>query len=147
MIASLTGASLALFVVEPTVSGVHDFRRVAQLAARLNVPGMLPVNKADLNEGLAEELEAMAVEHGIVLAGRIPYDRDVTRAQIARKTVVEASDGPAARGIRQVWSVVEEQLRLCAASQASGLVQIVNPRDKQAFLRTMNESESLRSMC
>jgi len=133
VIASLTGASLSLFVVEPTVSGVHDFCRVAQLAARLGVPGLLAVNKADLNEEIAEELEETAVKHAIVLAGRIPYDRDVTRAQIARKTVVEASDGLAARGIRQVWSVIEEQLRLCAASQASGLVQIVNPRDKQVF--------------
>ncbi|MCU0982076.1 MAG: hypothetical protein MUF25_23225, partial [Pirellulaceae bacterium] len=32
VIASRTGASLALFVVEPTVSGLHDFRRVAELA-------------------------------------------------------------------------------------------------------------------
>jgi len=133
VIASLTGASLALFVVEPTVSGIHDFCRVAQLAARLGVPGVLAVNKADLNKKNAEELEETALKHAIVLAGRIPYDRDVTRAQIARKTVVEASDGPAARGIRQVWSVIEEQLRLCAASQASGLVQIVNPRDKQVL--------------
>ena len=82
VIASLTGASLALFVVEPTVSGLHDFRRVAQLAARLGVPGLLAVNKADLNEEIAEELEAMAVKHGIVLAGRIPYDRDVTRRRL-----------------------------------------------------------------
>ncbi len=133
VIASLTGASLALFVVEPTVSGLHDFRRVAQLAARLGVPGLLAVNKADLNREIAEELEETAAKHGIVLAGQIPYDRDVTRAQIARKTVVEASDGPAAHGIRQVWSVMEEQLRLCAASQTSGLVQIVNPKDKQVF--------------
>jgi MinD superfamily P-loop ATPase len=133
VIASLTGASLALFVVEPTVSGLHDFCRVAQLAARLNVPGLLAVNKADLNKEIAEELEETAVKHGIVLAGRIPYDRDVTRAQIARKTVVEASDGPAARAIREVWSVIEEQLRLCAASQTSGLVQIISPRDKQVF--------------
>jgi MinD superfamily P-loop ATPase len=131
VIASLTGASLTLFVVEPTVSGVHDFRRVAQLASRLGVPGLLAVNKADLNEDIAEELEETAAKHAIVLAGRIPYDREVTRAQIARKTVVEASDGPAARGIRQVWSVVEEQLRVCAASHASGLVQILNPGDKQ----------------
>ena len=133
MIASLTGASLALFVVEPTVSGFHDFCRVAQLAARLGVPGLLAVNKADLNKEIAEELEETAAKHGIVLAGRIPYDCDVTRAQIARMTVVEASDGPAARGVRQVWSIVEQQLRLCAASQASGLVQIVNPRDKQVL--------------
>ena len=83
VIASLTGASLALFVVEPTVSGVHDFRRVAQLAARLDVPGLLAVNKADLNEEIAEEIETMALQHGIFPVGRIPYDREVTRAQIA----------------------------------------------------------------
>ena len=133
VIASLTGASLALFVVEPTVSGVHDFRRVAQLAARLDVPGLLAVNKADLNEDIAKELEADGVHSTEFSRWGIPYDREVTRAQIARKTVVETSDGPAASGIRQVWSVVEEQLRVCAASQASGLVQVVNPRNKQVL--------------
>ncbi len=131
VIASLTGASLVLFVVEPTVSGIHDFQRVAQLAARLGIPGLVAVNKADLNEAIAAELEAMAVKHGIGVAGRIPYDRAVTDAQIARKTVVEASAGPAARGIRQVWSVVEERLRWCTSSQTSGLVQIVNTGDRQ----------------
>ncbi len=130
VIASLTGASLALFVVEPTVSGLHDFRRVAQLAARLNVPGLLAVNKADLNDNLTRDLEAMAVEQGIVLAGRIPYDRDVTRAQMAGKALLEVSNGPAARGIRQVWSIVQEQLRAGAASQTSGLIQIGNSRNK-----------------
>ena len=72
VIASLTGASLALFVVEPTVSGVHDFRRVAQLAARLDVPGLLAVNKADLNEDIAKELEVMATQHGILPVGQFP---------------------------------------------------------------------------
>ena len=133
VIASLTGASLALFVVEPTVSGLHDFRRVAQLAARLGVPGLLAVNKADLNKEIAEELEETAVEARNRLGGPDSLRPRCDPAQIARKTVVEASDGPAARGIRQVWSVVEEQLRVCAASQASGLVQIVNPRDKQVL--------------
>ena len=38
VIASLTGASLALIVVEPTISGLHDFKRIAQLALRLGVP-------------------------------------------------------------------------------------------------------------
>ncbi len=120
VIALLAGASLALFVAEPTVSGVHDFSRVAQLAARLGVPGLLAVNKADLNPELAEELETTAVKHGIGLAGRIPWDPEITRAQIARRTVVEASDGPAAHAIRHVWSLVGEQLRVCAASQGSG---------------------------
>jgi MinD superfamily P-loop ATPase len=124
VIASLTGASLALYVVEPTVSGIHDFRRVAQLGARLAVPGLLVVNKADLNEEMAKELEAMATQHGILPVGRIPYDREVTHAQIARKTVVEASDGPAAQAIRAVWSEVQKRLCKVASSAIGGFVQI-----------------------
>jgi MinD superfamily P-loop ATPase len=124
VIASLTGASLALYIVEPTVSGIHDFRRVAQLAARLDVPGLLVVNKADLNEEIAEEIEAAAVKHGIDLAGRIPYDQDVTRAQIARKTVVEFSDGPASQAIHVVWAEIQKHLQSVAVSTIDGLVQI-----------------------
>jgi len=124
VIASLTGASLALFVVEPTVSGVHDFQRVAQLAARLNVPGLVTVNKADLNVSVCEEVEAMASRHGVAPVGRIPYDLEITRAQIAGKTVVEASNGPAARAIRAVWAEVRKRLSAVAASSIGGVVRI-----------------------
>jgi MinD superfamily P-loop ATPase len=124
VIASLTGASLALFVVEPTVSGIHDFRRVAQLAARLDVPGLVVVNKADINMDVTEEIEAMALKHGIVTVGRIPYDNDVTRAQIARKALVEMSDGPAAEAMRVVWGGVQKRLSSVASSAVGGLVQI-----------------------
>ncbi len=124
VIASLTGASLALFVVEPTVSGIHDFRRVAQLAARLDVPGLVVVNKADLNMDVTGEIEAMASQHGIVAVGRIPYDNDVTRAQIARKALVGMSDGPAAEAMRVVWGEVQRRLSSVASSAVGGLVQI-----------------------
>jgi MinD superfamily P-loop ATPase len=122
VIASLTGASMALFVVEPTVSGVHDFRRVAQLAARLNVPGLVAVNKADLNLQVADDLEAMAARHGIAAVGRIPYDCDILRAQVHRKSVVEFSQGPAAQAIRNVWAGVTKHLN--AAAESGGLVHI-----------------------
>jgi MinD superfamily P-loop ATPase len=125
VIASLTGASLALFVVDPTVSGVHDFCRVAQLAARLDVLGLLAVNKADINEEIADQLEATAVKHGIVMAGRIPYDRAVTQAQIARRSVVEVSDGPAATAIRSLWNTVNAELRKSSVTTISGLVQLI----------------------
>jgi len=124
VIASLTGASLALFVVEPTVSGVHDFHRIAQLTMRLGVPGLLAVNKADLNEQVTKDVEASAANYGIIVVGRIPYDRDVTRAQVAGRTVVEASNGPAARAIRKIWGETERRLASVADSMASGLVRI-----------------------
>ncbi len=124
VIASLSGASLALFVVEPTASGRHDFLRVARLTAQLGVPGVMAVNKADLNEEVTKSLEESASELGVAAIGRIPYDPAVTRAQIARKTVIEASDGPAAQAIRVLWTKTLECLDRRPSSAVGGLVPL-----------------------
>lgn len=130
VIASLTGASLALFVVEPTLSGRHDFLRVAQLTMRLGVPGIMAVNKADLNEELTTGLEELALQQGITPVGRIPYDRSVTQAQIARKSVVEASKGPAARAICDLWTQTQTYLHRSAPAAAGGLVQLAGQQQE-----------------
>lgn len=124
VIASLTGASLALLVVEPTASGLHDFERIAQLTIQLGVPAILSVNKADLNEEVAGRLEAAARAIGIEPVGRVPYDPEVTRAQIAARSVVETSQGPAAQAIRRIGCQIEERWKSLAASQAGGLAQL-----------------------
>ena len=121
---SLTGASLALIVVEPTISGMHDFERIGRLTLRLGVPALVAVNKADLNTAVAQRLEAAASSLGILPVGRIPYDPEVTRAQIAARSVVETSAGPAAEAIVTTWHRVEERLRTSAPAQYSGLVQV-----------------------
>lgn len=130
VIASLTGASLALFVVEPTASGRHDFLRVAQLTMRLGVPGILAVNKADLNEEVTSDLEEFARQNGIAVAGRIPYDPAVTQAQIARKAVVEASSGPAADAIRDLWTQTQTYLHRSSPAAAGGFVQLTGQQQE-----------------
>jgi len=127
VIASLTAASLALVVVEPTASGLHDFRRVAELLSSLGVPGLMTVNKADLNDEVARRLETEARQLGIPPVGRVPYDPAVTHAQIARKTVTETSNGPAAKAICEIWNEVEERLQTSIPSGSSGLVQLAHP--------------------
>jgi len=127
VIASLTGASFALFVVEPTFSGLHDFLRIAQLTQRLGVPGGIVVNKADLNPDVAEKIEQAARPHGVGLLGRVPYDPEVTRAQIAGRSVVETSQGAAARAIRQIWLDVHDRLRASQPPAVGGLVQLSTP--------------------
>ena len=124
VIASLTGAHLALIVVEPTASGLHDFRRVAQLVRQLNVPGYLVINKADLNEQVAASLEEQAARLGIACLGSVPYDPAVTRAQIASQAVVEASDGPAAVAVRRVWGKLEDALGAGVSVPAGTLVNL-----------------------
>ncbi len=130
VIASLTGASMALFIVEPTASGEHDFLRVAQLTMQLGVPGIMAVNKADLNDVATRNLEALARERGVAVVGRIPYDRAVTEAQIARRTVVEASNGPAAQAIRALWDETRTYLDRSAPAAVGRLVELAGQENK-----------------
>lgn len=110
VIASLAGVDMALLVAEPTVSGLHDLERVADLAARLRVKAAVCVNKADLNTEMTAKAEDTARDRGLRFLGRVPYDEDVTKAQIEGKSVVEFSEGPAAEAVRALWARVEEAL-------------------------------------
>jgi len=110
VIASITGASLVLIVTEPTLSGQHDMERVAELTRHFEIPAMVCVNKWDLNPEIAGEIESLALGQGIQVAGRVRYDRAVTRAQIHRKAVVEDGASPCADDIRAVWVKVRDLL-------------------------------------
>ncbi len=110
VIASLTGAALVVAVTEPTVSGNHDLERVLALARHFSLPSLVCVNKWDLNAEMTKRIEAKAQSQGAGVAGRIRYDRGVTRAQIEARAVVETG-GPAATDIEQIW----EQIQLRSA--------------------------------
>lgn len=110
VIASITGASLAIVVVEPTLSGVHDMERILALTGHFGIPTMICINKWELNPEIAEQIEKSATSAGVSLAGRICYDRAVTDAQIEGVTVVEYG-GRAAEDIRKVWQSLAKKLK------------------------------------
>lgn len=105
VIASLTGAFLAVIITEPTVAGEHDLKRVLDLTRHFRIPACVCLNKWDLNPEATERIEQIAVSAGAELAGRIRYDRRVTTAQMDGKTAVE-TDAPAAADIRRIWDRV-----------------------------------------
>ncbi len=102
VIASLTGASRALIVAEPTVSGIHDLERVLHLTRHFDIPAWLCVNKWDLNPSLAERIEQAARLAGASIAGRVRYDLSVTSAQLQERAVVETGS-PCVEDIRRIW--------------------------------------------
>ena len=110
VIASIGGASAVLIVTEPTVSGMHDMERVAQLAAHFKIPALVCVNKFDLNLELTREIEEYAEEKDITRLGRIPFDQNVTRAMIQAQTIFEY-DGKSTLGqaIRGIWQRLSEK--------------------------------------
>ncbi len=113
VIASISGADAALVVTEPTVSGVHDLRRVAKLLRHFDIRGLLCVNKADLNPELAETIEAEAENLGLAPVGRVEYLPQFTRAQQMGLSVVELDDaGAAGQQVQAVWQACREALSL-----------------------------------
>ncbi len=104
VIASIGGATALAIIVEPTVSGLHDMQRVAELAVHFKVPGLVCVNKYDLNMEMTEKIEAYSLKRNMTLLGRIPFDHMFTKAMIQGENIVEhAPDSLAAQSIREVW--------------------------------------------
>jgi len=103
VIASITGADLVLIVTEPTLSGQHDLRRVAELAANFKIPVLVCINKADINPEITEEIEKDAKSKRLKVAGKIRYTQAFTKAQIAESTVIEYTDGGVSEEIKALW--------------------------------------------
>jgi len=110
VISACAGADLALLVVEPTVSGVHDLERVLATAEHFGVPSLVVVNKADINPARTDEIAVFCREKGIVLVGRIPYDDVVTRAMVQGLPVTAMDDGAVTAGLEGVWQRVRDWL-------------------------------------
>ena len=110
VIASITGADGVIAVTEPTLSGKHDLERLMRLARHFAIPMVIIVNKWDINPGITEEIESIAAQAGLAVLGRVSYDSDITAAQIAGKSIIEYSDGTAAKEIRTVWEQVCQTL-------------------------------------
>ncbi|QTA82916.1 CobQ/CobB/MinD/ParA nucleotide binding domain-containing protein [Desulfonema limicola] len=107
VIASLGGANALVIVAEPTVSGLHDMERVAQLAQHFKVPCMVCINKADLNPEKADAIEKIAREKGVKILGRIPFDPDFTKAMIQTENIVEFNkDSNTSRVIKEIWDKI-----------------------------------------
>ena len=110
VIASIGGADLVLVVTEPTLSGLHDLERVADLTRHFGIETILCINKWDLNESIASRIEAQAGQWGLKLAGKVRYDRAVTEAQIKGLSVVEHAPNGIADDIRGLWNTVRAEL-------------------------------------
>ncbi len=114
VIASLAGATAVLVVTEPSLSALHDLERAVALARHFGQQIYLAMNKADLETTAAQETRRWAAEQRLPLLGWIPYDEEVTRAQVAGCPLVTCSHGPAARALRSLWRRLERDLIFAA---------------------------------
>ena len=107
VIAAIGGATALVIVVEPTVSGIHDMERVVDLAAHFRVPGMVIVNKYDLNVEMTETIEQLAVQRNLVVLGRVPFDPVFIRSMVQGQTLFEyGAETPTRQVVRDIWAKI-----------------------------------------
>jgi MinD superfamily P-loop ATPase len=106
VISSLSGASLALLVTEPTLSGIHDLERVIDVCRHFGIPALVCINKYDINEENSHRIENYCDKEEIKVVSKIPFDNVVTEALVQGLPVVEYSDGRVSQEIEALWQTI-----------------------------------------
>jgi len=110
VISSLAGADGVLVVTEPTQTGLHDLNRFSELSRHFKIPGMVLINKYDLDSGMADRIEDFCRENGLGIAGRLPHDPGISEAMAQGKTIPEWGLRGPEKEIRAIWRRVQENL-------------------------------------
>ncbi len=110
VISSLSQATLALLVTEPTPSGLHDLERVAELCRHCRIRTTVVINKADLGPDYREAIEAFCRARAIPVAGHLPFDLAVPGAMVRAQAVTEGPGTPFGAQVRRIWSTLQPLL-------------------------------------
>ena len=103
VIASLAGATAALVVTEPSLSGIHDLERVLAVCRHFNVPALVCINRCDLDAENTRSIEEYCQRQAVPVVGKVPFDKVVTEAMVKGLSVVEYSDGTVSGEIKKIW--------------------------------------------
>lgn len=110
--ASIAQMHFALIITEPTLSGLHDLKRIVELTQKFNVHSAVVINKYDLNFELAEKIERLADEKEIPVIGKIPFDMKVVEALQKGKSILEYDDGWASLAITNIWNELKIKFKV-----------------------------------
>ena len=108
VVSSLSGASFVVLVTEPSVSGLHDLKRVYELGHKFKIKAGCIINKSDINKKVTAEIEDFLKKEDIVHIANLPYNEDFTKAMTNGQTIVEYSNGHLKEIIIDSWNKIKE---------------------------------------
>lgn len=109
VISSITGADYVVLVTEPTVSGVHDLKRVYELVKKFNISCGCIINKYDINPDKSKEIKDFLEAKGIGLITQLPYDESFTKAMTLGQTMYEYDNNHIKQELTNSWKFIIEQ--------------------------------------
>jgi len=108
VVSSLSGANFVVLVTEPSVSGLHDLKRVFELVHKFNIKAGCIINKSDINKDVTEDIIEFLKKENIVNIANLPYDEDFTKAMTNGQTIVEYSNAHLRELITDSWNKILE---------------------------------------
>jgi len=111
VISSLSGASRAVIVTEPTPSGYHDLERVIELCEHFRIPAGVVINKSDLNEDRMRQIVSFCAKKRLDILGTLPHDPVMTESLVAGQTITEYRDNGLSDCIKALWSNIESSAK------------------------------------
>lgn len=111
VIATVTGIRLGVIVTEPTMSGIHDMKRVLELLKRFRVTPTVIINKFDLNLKNTDAIEQYCQENDVEVLGKIKFDPIMTQSMVAAKSLPEyAPHHEISHLLQKIWNRITELL-------------------------------------
>jgi len=107
VIAAISGVDLALIVTEPTLSGMHDMERVAQVSKHFGVSTKVVINKYDLNLKNSETIKQICEQADIEVVARLPFSRQVSESIVQGIPLVEFSRNGISGDIALLWERIK----------------------------------------
>jgi len=107
---SLTGTDYAILVTEPTVSGIHDMKRMMEVIEHFKISYSVVINRYDMNMEKSKEIEEFCNQKNISVLGKIAFDKAVNRANSNEMPVVECEDSKAAEAIRGIFQELTREM-------------------------------------
>jgi MinD superfamily P-loop ATPase len=109
VIASVTGTGKVLLVIEPSLSGLHDAKRLMELVHSFSIPVFAVINKFDINPEITAQTEQFLLEKSIPLIGKIPFDTRLVDSMVAGKSIVEfIPDSELTQVIAGIWEHIQK---------------------------------------
>lgn len=110
VIASITNSDAVLIVTEPTKSGLEDLKRLVSLCEHFDIFTMVCINKMDINEKVAEEIEDFVNSRQMKLVGKIPYDDMVMKSINELKPITHYKESIAEQAIEKMWNSIRKEI-------------------------------------
>ncbi len=106
-ISAITGTKVAVLVTEPTVTGLHDLKRVVELARGFKVKIFAIINKWDINPDMSKIIADWLEKKGVEVAGRLPFSELFVSSMMQSESIIEhAPESEIGLMLKQIWDRV-----------------------------------------